>query len=37
MREEYKKISAEDLKRIAATYFNPETAKIINIKPKEVE
>lgn len=31
--EAYKKIKAEDLKAIAATYFNPEKLKVINIKP----
>jgi zinc protease len=31
--EEYKKIKADDLKRIAQTYYNPETLKVINIKP----
>lgn len=30
---EYKKITPEDLKRIAQTYFNPENLKVINIKP----
>jgi zinc protease len=31
--EAYKKITSEDLKRIAQTYFNPENMKVINIKP----
>lgn len=35
--EEFKKIKQEDLIRIAKTYFNPETLKVINIKPKETE
>jgi zinc protease len=29
----YKKIKAEDLKRIAQTYYDPEKLKVINIKP----
>jgi len=33
MVEEYKKIKADDLKRIAQTYYNPEKLKVINIKP----
>ncbi len=33
MVDAYKKIKAEDLKAIAATYFNPEKLKVINIKP----
>jgi len=35
--DEYKKIKPDDLKMIAKTYFNPETIKVINIKPKETE
>ena len=35
--EEYKKLSSDDLKRIAQVYFNPETIKVINVKPKETE
>lgn len=35
--EEYSKIGNEDLKRIVKTYFNPETLKVINVKPKEIE
>ena len=31
--EAYKKINQTDLKRIAQTYFNPETLKVINCKP----
>ncbi len=35
--EEYKKITSNELKRIAETYFNPEKMKVINIKPIEKE
>lgn len=33
MVEAYKKITADDLKKIAQTYYNPEKLKVINIKP----
>lgn len=33
----YKKINAEGLKKIAAMYFNPESLKVINVKPIEAE
>ena len=33
MIDAYKKIKADDLKRIAQTYFNPEKLKVINCKP----
>lgn len=35
--EEYKKIKPADLILIAQTYFNPETMKVINVKPLEKE
>jgi predicted Zn-dependent peptidase len=35
--EEYKKVDNIDLKRVAATYFNPETLRVINVKPKDIE
>lgn len=35
--DEYRKITSDDLKRIAETYFNPEKIKIINVKPFEKE
>jgi zinc protease len=31
--DEYRKIKAEDLQRIAKTYFDPQKMKVINIKP----
>jgi len=33
MLEEYKKVTPEDLKRVAAIYFNEERIHVINIKP----